>query len=53
MARGNRTSDAGQRILDGLDDAIAWVRGDASAAQIVRWQQKSVKRRRKIESGAA
>lgn len=27
----------GQKILDGLDDVIAWTNGDDSAARIVKW----------------
>lgn len=28
----------GQKIIDGLDDAIAWTNGDQDAARVVQWQ---------------
>lgn len=28
----------GHKILDGLDDIIAWTEGDDSAARVVRWE---------------
>lgn len=28
----------GHKILEGLDDVIAWTEGDESAARIVRWE---------------
>jgi len=31
-------TSGGQKILDGLDDVIAWTNGDENAARIIDWQ---------------
>ncbi len=31
-------TSGGQKILDGLDDVIAWTNGDENAARIINWQ---------------
>lgn len=38
MARNERTFDDGQRIVEGLDEAIAWTQGDESAARLIQWR---------------
>lgn len=38
MAGEQKVFDDGQRIIDGLDDAIAWTKGDENAARIIPWR---------------
>lgn len=38
MASERRVFDDGQRIVDGLDEAIAWTKGDERAARLIPWQ---------------
>ncbi|KQU21652.1 hypothetical protein ASG63_22930 [Methylobacterium sp. Leaf94] len=38
MANEHRVFDDGQRIVDGLDEAIAWTKGDTTAARLIPWQ---------------
>lgn len=38
MASERRVSDGGQRIVDGLDDAIAWTKGNEGAARLIPWR---------------
>ncbi|WP_051439882.1 type II toxin-antitoxin system MqsA family antitoxin [Methylobacterium sp. 10] len=38
MASERRVSDGGQRIVDGLDDAIAWAKGNEGSARLIPWQ---------------
>lgn len=38
MAGDLKVIDDGQRIVEGLDEVIAWTNGDESAARIIPWQ---------------
>ena len=31
-------NDGGQKIIDGLDDVIAWTKGDQNAARVLEWR---------------
>lgn len=38
MAGDLKVINDGQRIVDGLDDVIAWTKGDQNAARVIPWQ---------------
>ena len=38
MADDLKVVDDGRRIVEGLDDVIAWARGDENSAKIIPWQ---------------